>query len=159
MPPKVDAAANWTAVKAGDQLTNLTITIAAGAASIRGRLPLAEGAAPPSVYLVPAETERAEDVLSFFVTEVAADGAFALNNLPPGRYKLFTQPADETQPSSLAKLREPEAAPARVKLRKSRRSGKDNCRAQALPEFCQRIGHLSPIGLFIETLTLRKIAC
>lgn len=120
-PAKTDAAANWTALKTGDQLTNLTITLAEGAASIRGRLTIAEDAAvPPSsvVYLVPSEQDKAEDVLRFFVTEIAADGTFALNNLPPGKYWSLAQINNEAQISTLAKLRQPEAAAARTKLRR-----------------------------------------
>ena len=107
-PAKTDAAANWTVVKTGDQLTNLTITLAEGAASIRGKLTMAEAAAVPAgmvVYLVPAEQDKAEDVLRFFVTEIAADGTFALNNLPPGRYWILAQTNADAQTATLAKLR------------------------------------------------------
>jgi Carboxypeptidase regulatory-like domain len=120
-PQKIDVAANWTAVKSGDQLKNITITLAEGAASIRGSLALAEGAAPPAgmvVYLVPAEPDKAEDVLRFFVTEIASDGTFTLNNLPPGKYLAFTQTNVDGQIATLTKLRQPEAAAARTKLRR-----------------------------------------
>ena len=121
-PQKTDVAANWTALKSGEQLKNITITLAEGAASIRGRLAFAEGAAAPAgvvVYLVPAEPDKAEDVLRFFVTEVASDGAFTLNNLPPGKYLAFTQTNVDAQIATLTKLRQPEAAPARTKLRRT----------------------------------------
>jgi hypothetical protein len=119
-PSRSDAAASWTTVKSGEQLGNLTITLAEGAASIRGRLVVAEGAAVPSgvtVYLVPAERDKADDVLRYFVAEISADGTFALNNLPPGRYSLLQSPID-TATSTLIKLRLPEAAEARTKLRR-----------------------------------------
>ena len=121
-PQKHDAAASWTTVKSGDQLTALTITLAEGAASIRGRLALAEGAAPPAgmvVYLIPAEPDKAEDVLRFFVTDIASDGTFTLNNLSPGKYLAFTQTNVDAQIATLTKLRQPEAAPARTKLRRT----------------------------------------
>ena len=35
---KADAASTWTVVKFGEQLSNVTITLAEGAASVRGRL-------------------------------------------------------------------------------------------------------------------------
>jgi Carboxypeptidase regulatory-like domain len=118
-PQKIDAAATWTTVKAGEQLSNLTITLAEGAASIRGRIPLAEGAAPPAaLYLLPSEPDRADDVLRFFVTDFAVDGTFAFNNLPPGKYLALTQPSADAQTATPIKLRQPEAASARAKLRR-----------------------------------------
>lgn len=120
-PSRTDVAANWTVLKVGEQVNNLTIKLAEGASSIRGRLPLAEGAAVPTgmaVYLVPVEPEKAEDVLRFFVAEVAADGTFTLNNLPPGKYRILAQTSDP-QTATVLKLREPEAATSRAKLRKT----------------------------------------
>lgn len=120
-PQKTDAAASWTAVKSAEQITNVTITLAEGAASIRGSLALAEGATAPAgmvVYLVPAEPDKAEDVLRFFVTEIASDGTFTFNNLPPGKYLAFTQTNVDGQIATLTKLRQPEAATARTKLRR-----------------------------------------
>jgi hypothetical protein len=118
-PSKVDAAANWTTMKSGDQLTNLTITLAEGAASIRGKLALAE---PPSgmvLYLVPSEQDKATDVLRYFVTDIGADGTFALNNLPPGRYWSLTQATADAQTATLTKLRLPDTATTRSKLRRA----------------------------------------
>ena len=123
-PQKIDAAANWTVTKSGQQLTNVTITLAQGAASIRGRLALAEGAvvqAGTNLYLIPAEPDKATDVLRFFVTEIAADGKFALNNVAPGKYLALTQVNVDASLATQAKLREPEteAAAARAKLRRT----------------------------------------
>jgi hypothetical protein len=115
---RTDAAANWTVVKVGDQLTNLTITLAEGAASVRGRIAASDPPAGMSLYLLPSEQDKAEDVLRFFVTDVAADGTFALTNLPPGKYLALLRPAD-SQTATLAKLRLPEAAAARTKLRRT----------------------------------------
>ena len=121
---KIDAAANWTSTKFGDQLTGVTITLAEGGASIRGRLALAEGAAlqPGTiVYLIPAEPDKATDVLRFFATDVASDGTFTWSNLPPGKYFALAQANADSQIATQAKLREPEteAAAARAKLRRA----------------------------------------
>jgi hypothetical protein len=122
-PQTIDAAANWTTVKPGEQVSNLTITLAQGAASIRGRVPVPEGAAVPamSIVLVPAEPDKADDVLRYFVSEVGGDLTFAFNNLPPGRYLTLI----ETPPPTLAKLRQPEGAPTRTKLRRAAEAKKN----------------------------------
>ena len=81
----------------------------------------AEGAELPSglgVYLVPAEREKALDVLRYFVTPVQADGKFAFNNLPPGRY-LVLQQTLESATGTMENLRVPETSEARSKLRRS----------------------------------------
>jgi hypothetical protein len=118
-PPRIDAAANWTTLKPGIQPGTFTITIAEGAASVRGRLTSGAAEIPASlgVYLIPAEREKALDVLRYFVTPVAADGTFALNNLPPGRYLTLQQTIDPETNTS-AKLRMPESLEARTKLRR-----------------------------------------
>lgn len=123
------AAANWTPIKSGEQLSNLTITLAEGAASIRGKIPVAEGATIPSglsVYLVPAEREKADDVLRYFVTQVASDGAFTLNNLPPGRYFTLVQNPVPAELETVLKLRLPESAEARAKLRRAAETQKSD---------------------------------
>lgn len=123
-PQKIDAAANWTTIKPGDQLSNLTITIAEGAASIRGRMPAPEGAATPSgmsVYLVPAEPDKADDVLRYFVSAIGENQTFAFNNVPPGKYLTVI----DASPSPLSKLRLPESAPTRTKLRRAAEAKKN----------------------------------
>ena len=116
---KIDVARNWITVKSGDRLTGLTITLAEGAGSLRGRLAVAEGASAPqnlNVFLVPAEREKADDVLRYFAVDVAADQTFSADNLPPGRYWLTTQPRfPRDKPGS--NLRLPDAAEVRTKLR------------------------------------------
>lgn len=124
-PQKIDAAANWTTMKPGDQLSNLTITIAEGAASIRGRMTAPEGAATPSVmsvYLVPAEPDKADDVLRYFVSSIGDDQTFAFNNVPPGKYLTVL----DASPSPLSKLRLPESAPTRTKLRRAAEAKKNS---------------------------------
>ena len=123
-PQKFDAAANWTTVKSGEQLSNLTITVAQGAASIRGRVVVPEGAATPatsSLYLVPAEPDKVNDVLRYFVSDVGDDMTFTFNNLPPGRYLTYL----DTQTTTLKKLRQPEAAPERLKVRRGAETKKN----------------------------------
>ncbi len=120
--PRFDAAANWTLVRSGEQLSNLVITLAEGAASIRGTVPVAEGASLPAgttVHLIPGEPTKADDVLRYFVTNVAVDGTFAFNNVAPGKYLALLQTNADAQTTTQSKLREPDAAAARTKLRRT----------------------------------------
>lgn len=124
--PKIDPAANWTTIKFGDQITNFTITLAEGAASIRGRLKPADDGAMASgsgVYLIPVEHEKTADVLRYFMTTVQSDGTFSFNNLAPGRYLTLVQSLD-AQTTTPAKLRLPESAETRAKLRRAAESQK-----------------------------------
>lgn len=127
--PKIDPAASWTTIKAGEQLSHVTITLAEGAASIRGRVTVAEGEQVPpgaAVYLVPAETDKAPDVLRYFISNVSADGTFSFNNLPPGRYWSVLQNPVPNEIATLQKLRLPESAEARMKLRRTAESQKSD---------------------------------
>ena len=118
---RTDAAANWTTLKPGEHLANLTITLAEGAASIHGTAPSTDAALPPPVvvYLIPNDRDKVEDVLRYFVADVAGDGTFNFNNVPPGKYLALTQTTVEPQIANSAKLRQPEAATARTKLRRT----------------------------------------
>ena len=118
---RTDAAANWTTLKAGEQLSNLTITLAEGAASIHGKVPPADAAQPPDIvaYLIPNDKDKLEDVLRYFVTDVDAGGTFTFNNVPPGKYLLLTQTTVDPQIANLPKLRQPDAGAARTKLRRT----------------------------------------
>lgn len=116
---KTDAARTWTTFKSGDRLSGLTITLAQGAASLHGELVLKEGETQPEgafVYLVPVEREKAGDVLRFFMTAVNADRKIVLNSIAPGRYWVLVK--SETVVSSLTKLRSPDQAEFRAKLRR-----------------------------------------
>lgn len=138
-PQKFDAAANWTTLKSGEQVSNVTITLAEGAASIRGRVAVAEGAAlaaGTSVFLVPAEPDKAEDVLRYFMSEVGADGTFTFNSLPPGKYLALV----DTQATTLIKLRQPESAPTRTKLRRTAESKKNELELKP----CQTLADYQP---------------
>ena len=115
----VDAARNWTTLKPGDRLASLTVTIAAGAASLHGQIDLAEGQKLPPrlfVYLIPAEREQADDVLRYFASLVSTDGSFVLDHLSPGRYWVIAQAVSENESNVLSKLRLPDEAEARAKL-------------------------------------------
>jgi hypothetical protein len=120
----VDATRVWTTVKIGDRISGLKITLAEGAASLSGKIELAEGEAPAEklfVYLVPAEKEKADEVLRFYAAPVDSEGKITLKNLAPGRYWLLGRPAIE---GGLTRLRLPDETDSRAKLRHEAEAGK-----------------------------------
>jgi len=124
---KSEIARNWLNVKAGDRLTGLNVVLSEGAASVRGQLSAPEGATLPDknyVYLVPSEKEKADDVLRFFTVEAATDGTFSLGSLPPGKYWVVTKTQIEGD-LTVEKLRLPSTSEARIQLRRSAETLKD----------------------------------
>jgi protocatechuate 3,4-dioxygenase beta subunit len=125
-------------VRAGQQLSGVSVRLAEGAALLSGRVVAAEGSAPlpfsqTRVYLVPAERERADDPLRYFEATPDASGAFTFKSLPPGRYLLVARPAPE--PTQDAPPRPPHwDASSRAQLRRQAESA--NTPVELQP--CQR---------------------
>jgi hypothetical protein len=120
----VDATHVWTTVKSGDRISGLKITLAEGAASLSGQIALSEGEAVPEktvVYVVPAEKEKADEILRFYATPIDPEGKVTLKNLAPGRYWLLARPELE---GGLTKLRLPDESESRAKLRREAEAGK-----------------------------------
>lgn len=116
-----DLARNGFQLKLGERLSNVTVTLAEGASSVRGALKLAESdSLAPKLYLhlVPAEKESTEDVLRFFTTAVQTDGTFSVNNVPPGRYWVLARLPGNSEPQFDAKLRAPDEAATRAQIRR-----------------------------------------
>lgn len=89
-------------VRAGQQVSGVSVRLAEGAAAFSGRVVIAEGSVTTPfsqmrVHLVPAEREgeRADDPLRYFDATPDASGAFNFKNLPPGHYLLVARPAPE----------------------------------------------------------------
>jgi hypothetical protein len=76
------------------------------------------------VYLVPAEAEKAKDVLRYLAAPVSQEKEITLNNVPPGRYWVIAQSAINGALSQLAKLRSPDEAETRSKLRRDAEAAK-----------------------------------
>lgn len=90
---------------------NVTTTDAEGNFQVAGLDPVAYQVSA----VIPAYT--AEDVLRLFALMVSNDGSFALNNLPPGRYWAIAKTAGQNESNVISRLRLPDEAEARVKLR------------------------------------------
>lgn len=99
----IDAAKNGVVLKSGDKLKGMVVTISEGAAGLRGRVMAGEENKPPEakmrVHLVPSEPEAVDDVLRYFESGVATDGAFSLTNLAPGKYWLVAREISEQEQS------------------------------------------------------------
>lgn len=122
-----DATRIWTTIKPEDRLTGLTVTLAQGGVSFSGQLVLNEGETPSEkwfVYLIPAEQERAGDLLRFYGGELKPDRKIQLFNVAPGRYWVLAQPAIDGVASPLTKFRLPDGAETRLKLRRDAEAAK-----------------------------------
>ncbi len=125
--PPTDAARNGLVLKIGERISGLTVTLAEGAASLRGTIKPAPGESVlPKLYvhLVPSEKENADDVLRVFAAAVNSDGTFALNNLPPGRYWALARVAADNELQLDSKVRLPEESELRAQIRRAAEAGK-----------------------------------
>lgn len=116
--------ADGLAIKSGDKIKDVTITLANGAATLSGKLKPDAGKQPPAnlrIHLIPAEKESANDALRYFESKAAENGSFAFHHLPPGKYWLLTRSSDETSIADAAKRsklrREAEPANSAIELK------------------------------------------
>jgi hypothetical protein len=136
--PATDVGRNGLTLKGGEKSSGLIVTLAAGAAGLKGRVVAAEGARLPArlrVHLIPVEKEAAENALRYAETRADGDGSFSFSHLAPGKYLLLARPVPETETSDKparpiawdssegAKLRrEAEAARDSVELKQCQRA-------------------------------------
>ncbi len=105
---QIDAARNAIAVKAGERVSGVVVTLSEGAATLSGRVVTAEKEktlmARMRVHLVPAEPEAGDDVLRFAEAEPESDGSFTIEHIAPGRYWLVARAlTDEELSASLVR--------------------------------------------------------
>jgi hypothetical protein len=115
--PEPNIARAGIAVKQGDRISGVTITIAEGGAGLRGRVTAAENQTLPAnlrLYLAPAARENSDNPLRFFEAAVANDGTFAVGNIAPGRYLLVAEAAEPTGKDSVKSTRTDAALRARI---------------------------------------------
>jgi len=134
-----DVARSGIALKAGEKIADVTVTIADGAAAVSGKVASAkEGLRLPArlrVHLVPAEAGAASDALRYAEAFARSDGSFSLSNVAPGEYWLVARAAPDDEPSD--GLPPPAAwdAVERAKLRKEAEAMKVEVELKP----CQRI--------------------
>lgn len=100
--PPPEASANqknswqgFVTVKAGEQISGVSIEVGQDAASLRGRVATSrEGAVIPAslrVHLIPADREQTGNVLRYYETTVNSDSSFQFTNIAPGPYLIFSR--------------------------------------------------------------------
>jgi len=93
------------------------VTITEGAASLRGRISVAEGQSLPArmgVYVVPAERDSVENVLRFFEARAENDKSFTIGNIAPGRYWIIARPLEESESRAIKSIRQDTTLRAKV---------------------------------------------
>ncbi|HEY6402468.1 MAG TPA: hypothetical protein VI479_13720, partial [Blastocatellia bacterium] len=117
-----DAGRKGVTLKSGDRMTGLVVTIAGGAASLRGKVAPDNGDSRlPSrmrAHLVPAEISAADDLLRYGEIVVDKDNAFEFINMAPGKYRLLIRDAQHEQPDDVPPAPAAWDANERAKLRK-----------------------------------------
>jgi hypothetical protein len=142
-----DRARSGIALKAGEKISGVTVTLADGAGAVSGKVTPAkatagalagEGSRLPSrlrVHLVPAETVAASDVLRYAETFARSDGSFSLSNIAPGKYWLAARAAPDDEPIDGPPAPVAWNAIERAKLRKEAESIKTEVELKP----CQRV--------------------
>ncbi|HWQ36580.1 MAG TPA: carboxypeptidase-like regulatory domain-containing protein [Blastocatellia bacterium] len=100
----INVARDGFSLRAGEKLKGLTVTLAEGAASLKGKV-VTDGAKPAGrigVYLVPAEKESADDLLRYALAGTRSDGSFQFSHFAPGRYYLLAGTMPEAGSSGSA---------------------------------------------------------
>jgi hypothetical protein len=97
----VDLSRSGLAIKSGEKIKDVTVTVATGAAALKGRVKAAGEQKLPAnvrVHLIPAEKESVEDILRYFEVKVAGDGAFTFNHVAPGKYLMMARALQDEAP-------------------------------------------------------------
>jgi hypothetical protein len=117
-----DVARSGIALKAGEKVSGVTVTIADGAGAVSGKVaPDKEGLRLPArmlVHLVPVETAAADDPLRYAEVATGRDGAFEFKNMAPGKYRLLVRAVRDDQPDDSPPAPVAWNAIERAKLRK-----------------------------------------
>jgi hypothetical protein len=95
---RIDLSRGPVTLKPGEKLSDITVTIAEGAAAISGKLSgekVRRGRW--RVHLIPIEVTQAENALVYYEAIAASDGGFSLTHLAPGKYWILSRPLPEDQ--------------------------------------------------------------
>ncbi|HXI61643.1 MAG TPA: carboxypeptidase-like regulatory domain-containing protein [Pyrinomonadaceae bacterium] len=113
----IATARDGVAVRSGERVAGLMVTITEGASRLRGRISGTEAQTLPQrlrIYLIPVEPEDAENVLRFYESRIEVDGRFTVDNVAPGKYWIVARPAAENEPGSTKSVRQDTALRAKI---------------------------------------------
>ncbi|MFN0112368.1 MAG: carboxypeptidase-like regulatory domain-containing protein [Blastocatellia bacterium] len=85
-------ARNGAALKPGEKLTNITVTISEGAAGLKGST---SATGKLQIHLIPAEKENADEVLRYSQANLTGEGVFQFKHIAPGRYFVLAKPGKD----------------------------------------------------------------
>jgi hypothetical protein len=130
----INIARNGIALKPGERVTDITVMIAEGAASVGGRIAQEkENADRMRAYLVPVEKENIDNPLRYGDTAIKSDGSFQFKNVAPGRYLLVARAVADEDWGSPPRIWDAEG-------RKKLRSEAEATNAVVELKPCQKIG-------------------
>lgn len=113
----VATARDGVAVRSGERVSGLMVTITEGAAKLSGRISGTDAQPlPPRLraYLIPVEPEAAENVLRFYESWIEADGRFIVDNVAPGKYWIVAGRATEDDQAATKSVRQDAALRAKI---------------------------------------------
>jgi protocatechuate 3,4-dioxygenase beta subunit len=97
----VDISRDGVAVKPGEKLSGVEVTVAEDAATLAGRvIPAQDGVKLPSslrAHLIPAEAKGEDDVIRYAEADVRGDGSFEFKHVAPGKYLLLARQVAEKE--------------------------------------------------------------
>ncbi len=148
-PPAVNNVSRaGLALKQGEKLTGVAVTLAEGAASLRGKVVAEkEGERLPErmrAHLVPAEPGAADEALRYAEALVRDNGAFAFNNMAPGKYWLVTRVLPDDGPFNRPVTPLAWDANERAKLRREAMAAKNEIELQScgrVKDYVLRFSH------------------
>jgi hypothetical protein len=137
--PNTNAAQSF-ALKSGERLSGVTVSLATGAASLRGLVSSdrSKVLGRLRVHLILAEATTADDLLRYAETLARNDGSFQFKHLAPGKYWLVARPLAEDESSERPTRPLAWDATERAKLRREAEAAKQEVEltaCQSLADF------------------------
>jgi carboxypeptidase family protein len=130
----VDISRDGVAIKPGEKLSGVEVTVAEDAGTLNGRVvPSKDGMKLPSslrAHLVPAEATSADDVIRYAEADVRGDGSFEFKHVAPGKYLLLARQVAEKEASDDQSRPAAWDAAERAKLRREAMAAKNEIELQ-----------------------------